>query len=121
MAQEDPIDLRLEEFYNGTGSAIPFQRTGDVHSIQNRVIAAGRILFSIFSQDQSWFLSVRGDNSGARHHQPQAHGKNRSAISQGALVSVVNCPFVLSSSHSTWCFFFFFSPPVLVRLSIQYA
>jgi len=24
--QEDPIDLRLEEFYNGTGSAIPFQR-----------------------------------------------------------------------------------------------
>ena len=25
-AKEDPIDLRLEEFYNGTGSAIPFQR-----------------------------------------------------------------------------------------------
>lgn len=26
LDQEDPIDLRLEEFYNGTGSAIPFQR-----------------------------------------------------------------------------------------------
>ena len=26
QSQEDPIDLRLEEFYNGTGSAIPFQR-----------------------------------------------------------------------------------------------
>ena len=25
-SKEDPIDLRLEEFYNGTGSAIPFQR-----------------------------------------------------------------------------------------------
>ena len=25
-AKEDPVDLRLEEFYNGTGSAIPFQR-----------------------------------------------------------------------------------------------
>ena len=28
LPQEDPIDLRLEEFYNGTGSAIPFQRPG---------------------------------------------------------------------------------------------
>ncbi|CAE8641440.1 unnamed protein product [Polarella glacialis] len=24
--QEDPVDMRLEEFYNGTGSAIPFRR-----------------------------------------------------------------------------------------------
>ena len=43
-------------------------------------------------QDQSWFLPIRRDDSGAQHHQSQANGKNKVRDLSWTMVGLIEQP-----------------------------